>query len=514
MMGFFTSHKRAVLIVAVILLIIGTYMLFRSPEESTNEFLDIELTDIVQEISVTGRVQATESVNLAFEKSGRIASISADVGDTVGRGAVLVQQNNADLRADLAEAQANLKAENARLSELQRGTRPEEVEIARVKVANQEQVLVDAKLNAIDKMRDAFTRSDDGIRKNIDSMFTGPRSDNPQLVFSPGVQGEINIETARFLLELLLERWEDNLLVLNSSSDMNVYFEEAKSVMGTVRDLLDLIASAINGTVGGISTATQSTYQTDTSTARTSVNTGIINMSAAEEKFRQASSSLSLAKEELILAKAGTTAEEILRQEANVESAQARVDGIGAEIAKTIIRTPISGIVTRQDATVGEIVAANINLVSVIGTSGFEMEANVPESDISNLKLEDSARVTLDAYTSDDIFMAHISKIDPAETVIEGVATYKVTLVFDERDERIRSGMTANIDIRADEKKGVIAIPARAVVSKDGKKFVRVVSGDSHEEVVVTTGLRGSEGTIEITSGLSVGDKIIVFVRE
>ena len=81
-------------------------------------------------------------------------------------------------------------------------------------------------------------------------------------------------------------------------------------------------------------------------------------------------------------------------------------------------------------------------------------------------------------------------------------------------DERIKSGMTANIGILADERHNVIAIPGRAVVVKNGDQIVRVVIDGEIEERKVITGLRGSDGTVEVVKGLNEGDKVITFVEE
>lgn len=84
-------------------------------------------------------------------------------------------------------------------------------------------------------------------------------------------------------------------------------------------------------------------------------------------------------------------------------------------------------------------------------------------------------RATLDAYGRDEEFAATVSEIDPAETVREGVATYKVILNFDAPDDRIRVGMSANVDIETAKRAGVFAVPARAVISKNGNKILRIL---------------------------------------
>ncbi|MEK7107483.1 MAG: hypothetical protein AAB899_04845, partial [Patescibacteria group bacterium] len=124
------------------------------------------------------------------------------------------------------------------------------------------------------------------------------------------------------------------------------------------------------------------------------------------------------------------------------------------------------------------------------------------------VKLGDEARVTLDAYSSDVVFAAAVTKIDPAETIIDGVPTYKTTLQFLQDDRRIRSGMTANTDIAGAKRENVLYIPGRAIVGKGADKTVTVIEGEATREVKIETGLRGSNGDVEVISGLAEGDKV------
>lgn len=138
----------------------------------------------------------------------------------------------------------------------------------------------------------------------------------------------------------------------------------------------------------------------------------------------------------------------------------------------------------------------------------------MPEADIAKVKIENQAEITLDAYGNDELFVANVIAIDPAETVIDGVSTYKVTLQFSHENGRIKSGMTANINILSDKRENIIAIPQRAVTIKNGDKIVRIVDGEVILDRIVETGLRGSNGNIEIISGISEGDNVIIFIEK
>jgi len=374
----------------------------------------------------------------------------------------------------------------------------------------------DAKKNLVNKIKDAYTKSDDAVRNQSDQLFSNPLSTNPELNFNTGFEEKVEIESKRLLVGHLLNNWNSDLANLTiDESDLTSFYNSAKSNLDEIDSFLNKLSFIVNYLSADSSTSqtTIDGYKTDIASARTNINTAISNLTTANEKLKTAESGLLLEEETLKLKKAGATNEQIKIQEAKVQSAQANVNNFGALIAKTIISSPINGIVTKKEVEKGEIVQPNVKVISVISGDNFKIEADIPEADIVKIKIGDIAKITLDAYNDNLIFQAKVIKIDPAETVIEGVSTYKTTLNFKDKDDRIRSGMTANIDILTGKKENVIKVPQRAVAEKNGEKFIKVVKNKEIKEVKVKTGLRGSDGTVEIVSGLSVGDEIVVFEK-
>ena len=510
--------RKPKFLIPFLIIIIGATLALslRSDNAPRAEFTEAIREDLIQELSVTGRVKSSESVELAFEKIGKISKVYVKVGDKVETGDSLVTLDDTDLAAELARVRASAKSEEAKLDELFSGTRPEEISIQKVKVASAKVSLDEAKKNLADKIGDAYTKSDDAIRNKVDQFFSNPKT-APQLMFvNSGSPEEIEVESRRAQIENTLSDWE-TFLNFSGSIDQIIYSgETAKTNLMEIKIFLDKVSKFINGLASNssISQTTIDGWKTDVSAARTNVNSAISNISAAEEKLSSAESTLTLAEEELALKIAGATPEEILAQEARVDEAHANIQSTLAQLLKTTIRSPIDGVVVKQAGKVGEVVSANINIVSVISAANFEIEVNIPEADIAKLEPGDLARITLDAYTEDDIFEARVAVIDPAETIIEGVPVYKTTLEFTKDDSRIRSGMTANIDIITDKKLDVIAIPQRAIIRRNGDKIVRLLEGEKVNEVKVTIGITGVNGDIEVTSGIKEGDKIITFLEE
>lgn len=574
--------KKPVVIALLIVALggaIGGYIYFGGDNAPAYDFIVAEKRDLIQEVSVTGRVKPAESVGLAFEKSGKVSRVYADAGDKVGAGQTLVALENSELAAQLTQAQSTVKSAEAslaqyeaallkeltKLDELKRGTRLEEIQIAETKVANAKKALTDAKINLAnmkskaevdldnlygdvpDILQDALAKADDALHKQIDELFTGDDSNNPQLSFMiSNSQAEIDVEFQRLLAGRELQSLEADIGSLTTDqTSLDAALGSVENRLVVMRDFLARLLDAVNF-AAGISQSSINTYKANINTARTNVIAAITdingqkqaiatqkvanqkNIAADEGKVNDAENALSSAEAELSLKRAGSTGEQIAAQEAQVKQAEANVaaqraqishalasvQNIQAQIAKTILRAPISSVITIQNAKVGEIVSANTVIVSLISEAKFEIEANVPEADIAKVSAGNTSLVTLDAYGRDVVFEAKVVAVDPAETIVDGVATYKATFQFTKEDERVKSGMTANIDIASDSRENVIVVPQRAIVRKNGDQFVRIVNGESFKEVKVETGLRGSDGNIEIISGISEGDRIITFSEE
>lgn len=508
------------LVGTIVIVIIGVAWFFFGRGNSTLTY-ETEITalrDVTEEVDVTGIITPAHDVSLAFETGGRVAGVSVDVGDTVYAGTTLVYLSNADLYADRAAAVARRDASAADLAELLSGTREEDLAVYEAKVDQAQQSLEDAGDSVVRAIQDAFTRADNAVRNDADQLFSNPDGSNPSLdvsVDSPSLKNDI--EWMRASVGNMLDRWDmllvggDDEMVQDAVDDVVLYVEE-------VRVFLQKVALAVN-TLNASASLSQTTingYKTDISTARTSVNTAIAGIAAAKEGFTTAEQTLIVRERERDAAEAPATPEQIAAAEAALAAAEADVSGYDARIAKTVITAPVSGTVTFLDVDAGEIATAGKEVVRVISSGTYEIEAYIPEADITSVRRGDIATFTLDAYNDDMELEATVVMIDPAETMIEGVSTYKVIMHFDDSKDLVRSGMTANVVIVTDTREDVIAVPVRSVETRDdGTKFVRVVAGaEEPEERVVIPGLKGSDAYIEIIRGLSEGEEVVVFVRE
>lgn len=512
--------KKPAVFIPLILIVLVLALVFFYTTKSKQPQYDIfvaKRTEVVQEVSVTGKTEPVESVALSFEKAGRVIRVHADVGDRVSANQVLIELDSTELSAQLAESQARVDVERAKLAELKSGARPEDIDIKRAELEKARQDLVNEYDGVLDTLGDAYTKADDAVRAKTAAMFSYLGSSYILTFSACAGQAEIDVTSMRLASNTKLDTWAAELNLLNSFSSRDALDQalvRAKENLAFFKDFLER-ANSLLITGCTLNDSRYDSYRTNVNTGRNNIVTALTNVSNLEQSIASERRTVERVESELTLKLAGARAEEIAAQEAQLREAEAKVDLIRAQIAKTVLRSPINGIVTKQDAKIGEIVSASANVVSLISEAQFEITANVPEADIAKIQVGDGAGVTLDAYGPEIIFEAHVSKVDPAETIIEGVATYKTTLQFNQEDGRIKSGMTANIDILGARRENVIVVPQRAVITKNGDKIARILTADGTiSEARVLTGLRGSDGMLEIVSGVSEGDKVVVSAKE
>lgn len=499
--SFLTFIKRPWFYIPVAILLIGggIYAFVGGKSNGNEEIFTVTSGEFVQSVSVTGKVVPAQSVDLGFEQSGRVSYVNVAVGDKVRSGQVIASLSNSDLSATVAQRQAQVEAEEARLSEVQRGSRPEDIRLAENNVSQ-------SKMSLVDAIRDAYTKSDDAVRRYIDQLYTEPRSVNPRII--PAVDNYSltqSLNDQRLKIGEMLATWSSSIATLSVSNYTDDSLKIARVNVNLMQRFLDDLSVAVSSyREGSITQTTIDKYRSDISLARASISTVISSLNSAEASLRRY-------EDQLAIEKAGSTQEQINTQIAQVKSAQASLASAQALVGKSIIVAPFDGVITKSDIKKGEIASPNVPIISMISASQYQIESFISETDVAKIQPGQDAKITLDSYGKDVVFTAKVSEVDPAETILDGISTYKAKLQFNQYDERIKSGMTANISIETAKRQGAFSIPQEALFLDGGEKMVTVVgTDDERKNVKVVTGSIGNDGTIEVVLGLNEGDKIVV----
>jgi len=191
--------------------------------------------------------------------------------------------------------------------------------------------------------------------------------------------------------------------------------------------------------------------------------------------------------------------------------------GVSSRVRSLNVVAPAEGVVIRVGAEEGESVLAGTmtfgggtELVTIADLSSLMIEATVNEVDIGKVALGQQVTITVDAYPNEE-WAGTISFIAPAARVEVDtrVRVFDVEVEVIDPDERLRPGMTANIDIRGERKEDVLTLPVEAVFRKGGRDVVYRMEDGLPVETAVDLGLVDI-ARAEIIGGLEEGDEVTV----
>ncbi|MCX7823566.1 MAG: efflux RND transporter periplasmic adaptor subunit [Syntrophobacterales bacterium] len=172
-----------------------------------------------------------------------------------------------------------------------------------------------------------------------------------------------------------------------------------------------------------------------------------IEMDAAEAAYERAQADLASAR-------------------AAVSQAKASIQAIETDLSKSIIRSPINGVVLNRKVEPGQTVAASLQapelFVLAEDLTKMDLHVNVDEADVSKVKDGQEATFTVDAHPQ-RVFKATVKQVRYASTTVSGVVTYEAILDVNNRDLALRPGMTATARISVQEISNALVIPTAAL---------------------------------------------------
>jgi HlyD family secretion protein len=225
--------------------------------------------------------------------------------------------------------------------------------------------------------------------------------------------------------------------------------------------------------------------------------------------------------------------------EAQLQLTHATVEKDRANLAYSVIRSPVSGVVVDRSVDVGQTVAASLQTPTLFkiaqDLSKMQIDANFAEADIGSIRVGQTARFTVDAFAGRN-FQGVVKLIRLNPTTVQNVVTYDVVINVDNPEQILLPGMTAYVSIAVAERKDVLLVPnaalrfkpANAVIQKRGGHpggapgggaapkrdvfagKVYVLEQGELTPLNVSLGITDNRNT-EITGGdLKAGDQVIV----
>ena len=207
-------------------------------------------------------------------------------------------------------------------------------------------------------------------------------------------------------------------------------------------------------------------------------------------------------------------------------SAREEVQRAQTNLGYATITSPIDGIVLSKSVEEGQTVAASFSTPELFtiakDLTNMQVVADVDEADIGDVRKGERVSFTVDAYP-DDVFEGTVTQVRQEATTTNNVVTYEVVISAPNSDLKLKPGLTANVTIYTAERKGVLAVPSKALrytptketVGKmkivdvsNAKNKVWTIEGNSIVAHKVNIGMTDGTNT-QILSGVNSGTKVI-----
>ena len=193
--------------------------------------------------------------------------------------------------------------------------------------------------------------------------------------------------------------------------------------------------------------------------------------------------------------------------EAQLAAAKSRETGVRQQLDDTIVKAPLTGIVSDRPASAGDILSPGTPIVTIIDPSSMRLEAAVTSDQVSLVRPGATVRFRIRGL-SNELVTGTIDRLSPTADPITRQVTIFVTMP--NAGGKLIAGLFAEGRVDAETRRGVI-VPMGAVDETGPTATVTRIRDGRAERVTVTLGIRQAEAElIEIRSGLAEGDVVIL----
>lgn len=228
-------------------------------------------------------------------------------------------------------------------------------------------------------------------------------------------------------------------------------------------------------------------------------------LAAAEAGFQVAEAAFQRA--EQLRERRVITLPEYERDRTAYAAATAQLDQLRTRIGYATVRSPIAGVVLAKHVEAGDVVGNQTRLFTLGDVSTLVVRVGVSELDVVELNVGEAAHVSLDAFPG-RVLEGRIRRVFPSADPNTRLVPVEVALDTG-AGRLVRPGFLARIRFDLAERADVVMVPGGAVVGAAGAQSVFVVQEGRAVRRSVETGLT-SEGRVEILSGLTAGEVVVV----
>jgi membrane fusion protein, multidrug efflux system len=486
--------KRNVIITLIVIIILAIAgfivhgMTKNSEVEEAKETLSVVTLSRADELNgassfrVVGTVKAVSEARLQAETGGRITNVSVALGDTVRAGAILASVENSAQRAALLQAEGAYDAAVAGAASSQSSAQSAEADL--------ESTLI----SAASAYKSAFINADSSVRNTIDDLFSNPTGNIPGLKLQAyGQAPALNAE--RTALEAVLDTWSADLAVVNSSN-VETKLIEARNDTERIARFAETLAELASRqeTDASFSQAQKDALEAELLAVRATLNQTAQALASAASAIETAQAALERAQ----IAGSNNTAS---LSEAQLKSALGSLRAAQSAYEKTLVRTPISGVVNALYVKAGEYAIPGAPAAIIANNGALEIS--------TALSAEDAEMITVgQEVTLDQNATGVVTAIAPAIDPLTGKKEVKIGV---NEDVALTNGSTVSVEFSRNEQWNEdtgLTIPLSALKMTAEGSIAFTVSDNTLVAHKVEIGkIKGD--TVEVVSGLAP-DMVIV----
>ncbi len=440
----------------------------------TYETVRVERGPIASTVNATGSIEPEAEVSLTFRTVGPVAAVHAVAGQTVEEGQLLAELDTTDLTLALAQARVTQEINEAQLAKLEAPPDPDDiaaaqaaVEVAQVGVAGAEAALASAQ---------AAYRT----------LLAGPSDTQRQVDEAQVRQAEATVKQAQQA------------------------YNEVRNLpnVGALPQAAELERATI-----ALESARAQALLTDEPPTEADIANALNQIAQAEVSLRRAQSDVITAQNNLQTLLEGPNVEDVRIARAQVRQAQLSVLQSENSLADVRILAPFAGVISQVNVRAGEQAAAAGPAFVLTDLDRFHMTVLVDEIDVRQIALGQPVRIRVDALPDTEL-TGQVTEIAPAAADVGGVIAYEVTIVPDDIDAPLRSGMSATATITTANVENVLLVPNRfiQVDRENDRAYVYKLVGGAPVLQEVELGLRNDRSS-QVLAGLTDDDELALVTR-
>lgn len=477
-----------VFIVAVIIRVSNSTAVVGSPESTAPQ---VETTTAgafsgSQSLSLIGTVRAFTEAEITAERAGRVVRVNTTLGSRVAAGQVIASLENASEQAAVLQAEGVYEAAIAASAQ------------STVGVTDAENNIRKTKTTAISNMRSAYNTTNGIILNSLDQFFASPNAPLPGLRID-GKGNTMLLNNERVTFQSMLPEWQGRTNTATLNSDLVKELEYSLNNVSRTISMIDTFITVFNSQ--NSSRYTDAELQSFSSSF-TSLRATLIG---TQSSLTNSISAIQTSEDALARAKISASGGTSSAADAQIKQALGSLRAAQANLAKTILRTPISGTVNSLSIKTGDYIAAQTKVSVVANNSALEIVTFVGDSELEQLTIGDTVMI-------EDEYEGIVTQIAPA---IDSV-TRKTEVRIATEDTKISNGDTVRITKSEQTPTETIAttvwVPLTAIKFSDtaGHMFSVVDNVLTKKDVELGV-IRGT--SVEITNGLELTDTFVVDVR-